>query len=484
MEEKLIALLQNAGREDLAIALERDEELDDFIVKHSDELKTIPGFIDLMQPATSSAPHGLSKEDAKEFFTDVKGNVDKRAYDYYFKQEAKYNSELAKRQQIADEYQRSKDLKAVSEFSSDKSFVDNLKALGFKLTPQAAKNVYIKEGYKPVKMGAQAGVSTVANLSEFIPGYGPWSKLIATVTGPALRAGQDIAEGKSAIEVGSNFATDAGLNTLFSYLPLKEAWNYGKRLVGKGGRGEKAVKDAVENTLDQADAIADAKEAIRQLEIDDKNLTTFLQQYSSGTLNDIDMLKYADEISDMYPDLSKAIVEEVRSHGVNRAASKVRDASKQIDESFSKQVNTIAKNANNEAKNAVNNLEYEVRKAQVMNQDKLNALKGEMFDDAGYLKQPINNTIESPVENYLQAAKLANPSKAAKFIAKNKPRVQGVGRFTTGADRASASPEDKEYNSAIEYIIQANRRQWNAGFKPRGGIELEAYNIAKQRGEI
>jgi hypothetical protein len=77
-----------------------------------------------------------------------------------------------------------------------KNLNNNLLALGLKLTPQAAKNVYIKEGYNPEQLALQGGLGTMANVSELMPGVGPIGKAVTTFAGPAIRAGQDIAEGK------------------------------------------------------------------------------------------------------------------------------------------------------------------------------------------------------------------------------------------------------------------------------------------------
>ena len=462
-EQLLDVLLSQGLNEEHDDLYNDDVTVQDWVSRHEDLIKSNQAVAKALQV---DAPHDVSENYFK----------DKNEERKYKASEAKYNEELAKRQQIADEYRRAKELKEASEFSSDKSFAENLKALGFKLTPQAAKNVYIKEGYKPTKIGAHAGVGTVANLSEFIPGYGRAGKAIATFVGPAIRAGQDIAEGKSAREVGSNFATDAGLNSVFSYLPLKEAWNYGKRILGQGGRGEKAAKSAIENTLDQADAIADKTETLTAISKDEKNLSQFIMDFKDGKLNDIDIIKYADEIEELYPQLSKALKEDVQLHAKQRQADVAADMSRLFDKQLANKFKKAGKEYTKKFEASKANIDNEVDRAIVINEDKKKALTNEMFDDSGALIEP-SDYVE-------QAAKLANPSKAAKAIAKTKPVVQSVGRYSTGSDRDSVAPEDKEYNSAIEYIIQANRRQWNAGFKPRGGIELEAYNIAKQRGEI
>lgn len=462
-EQLLDVLLSQGLNEEHDDLYNDDVTVQDWVSRHEDLIKSNQAVAKALQV---DAPHDVSKNYFK----------DKNEERKYKASEAKYNEELAKRQQIADEYRRAKELKEASEFSSDKSFADNFNAFWLKLTPQSAKNVYIKEGYKPTKLAVHGSLGTMANVAELAPGVGTVGKLITTFAGPTIRAGQELAEGKDASEVAKNAFTDAGLNTVFSYLPLREAYGYVKRILGQGGRGEKAAKNAVEDVLEQADAIADKKETLSAISKDEKNLSQFIMDFKDGKLNDIDISKYADEIKELYPQLSKALKEDVQLHAKQRQADVAADMAMLFDKNLAKKWRKAGKEYTKKFDASKANIDNEVDRAIVINEDKKKALTEEMFDDSGALIEP-SDYVE-------QAAKLANPSKAAKVIAKTKPVLQGFGRLATDSYRDSVAPEDKEYNSAIEYIIQANRRQWNAGFKPRGGIELEAYNIAKQRGEI
>ena len=218
-----------------------DVDVRDWVSRHEDLVRSNRA---IAQAVQVDAPH-----DVKAGY--FKDKDEKRQYEAG---EKKYNEESAKKQQLADEYQRAKDIEDLSDFSLDKSIGQNLAALGMTLTPQAAKNVYIKEGYKPGKIGLQAGIGTVANVAELLPGPGKLGKAIATFSAPVIRAGQDIYEGKDLSEVGGNFAFDTGLNSLLTYMPVKEVWNYAKRVLGQGGdAGEKVIARKLDDILEQAD---------------------------------------------------------------------------------------------------------------------------------------------------------------------------------------------------------------------------------------
>ena len=454
-----------------------DVTVRDWVSRHEDLVRSNRA---IAQAVQADAPHEVKEG----YFKDAD---EQRQYDAG---EKKYNEELAKKQQLADEYQRAKDVKDFSEFRADKGILGNLAALGMKLTPKIAKDVYIKEGYNPTKLAVHGGLGTMANVAELAPGVGTAGKAITTFAGPTIRAGQEIAEGKEIGDVGKHFATDAGLNTVFSYLPLKEAYGYVKRVLGQGGRGEKAAKNAVEDVLEQADALADKKETLASLEKDMNKVLDYAAQVKNGNMSDLEKLKFADDIADDYPDLAKAIRDEVQAYSTNRMHSETaqkladelpdagtvpeafRELSKKTIEATERAEKESAKKLKTASEKVGDELEY----AEAAIANKHDAVNNKLFDEQGVLKTPSVDVSE--------AAKYANPSKAAKVFAKTKPVIQSTGRLYTGSSSEPTAPTDKEYTNAIEYIIQSNKRQWNAGFKPRGGIELEAWQIAKDRGEI
>lgn len=477
----------------------------DWVSRHEDLVRSNRAVAQALQV---DAPH-----DVKEGY--FKDPDEQRQYDAG---EKKYTEERTKRQQLADEYRRAKDVEEFSKFRwqrptkdmtfsdraklAGKNLYDNLIALGLTLTPQAAKNVYIKEGYKPYKIGTQAGIGTVANLSELVPGPGKAGKAVATFAGPAIRAGQDIYEGKDLSEVGENFAFDTGLNTLLTYMPVKEAYNYAKRALGRGGAGEKAIKSKADEILEQADLLENKNEALKNLGEQEQMLNQFQEAYKD--MSDLERAKFIKDLKNTHPDLAKALEENTNALGENRFHSEAADyiadnmdMNAFMKEAYDDLVKDIGPEKAKQIREMLNPAEFEAflekqsakriaetaedvdkafNTAKRHTAEKKAAMNDELFDEAGNLK--------TNVENLSEAAAYAQPNKLSQTIAQYAPAGRGVARNVVTPSRKSAAPEDKEYSSAIEYIIQSNKRQWKAGFAPRGGIELEAYNIAKERGEI
>lgn len=462
---------------------ERDELFDesvtvrDWVSRHEDLVRSNRAIARAVQ---ADAPH-----DVKEgYFTD---KDEKRQYDAG---EKKYNEEKAKKQQLADEYQRAKDIKDFSEFRADKGFLGNLAALGMKLTPKTAKDVYIKEGYNPTKLAVHGGLGTMANVAELAPGVGKVGKAVTTFAGPAIRAGQEIAEGKELGDVGKNFATDAGLNTVFTYLPLKDAYGYAKRILGQGGRGEKAAKNTVEGVLEQADALADKGEYKTQLANDLEKITNFAYELKNGNVSDPVKLKFADEIDDTYPELAQSLREEVNLFAKNRRETELADNFVDNMPDVGTVPDEYRKTLQDKLKDydkVVSETDAQIPKAREKTLDEIKNAQDDIFTNARVVDNEMfdaTGALTEPVKDLKKAAKYANPSKAAKALAKTKPVIQSTGRLYFGSDSEPTAPTDKEYDNAIEYIIQSNKRMWNAGFKPHAGIELEAWQIAKDRGEI
>ena len=285
-----------------------DVDVRDWVSRHEDLVRSNRA---IAQAVQVDAPH-----DVKEGYF-----KDKNEQRQYEAGEKKYNEESAKKQQLADEYQRAKDIEDFSSFSlprttndmslkdrakaAAKYLNDNLIALGFNLTPQAAKNEYIKKGMEG-NIGLQAGIGTVANLAELLPGPGKAGKAIATFIGPVIRAGQDIYEGKDASEVAGNFAFDTGLNSLLTYMPVKEVWNYGKRVLGQGGKaGEKVLQGKVDEILEQADMLENKDEVLKNLIEQEKKLNQYQKAYSKAS--DLDRAKLIKDVENTHPELAKAI---------------------------------------------------------------------------------------------------------------------------------------------------------------------------------
>lgn len=457
MEEKLIALLQNAGREDLAVALERDEELDDFIVKHRDELKKIPGFVDLMQPSSVSAPHDLSKEEAKEYFSDVNNNVDKKAYDEYFKQEEKYNAERAKKQQLADEYKRSKESNYFNTF----------------LANEYAKQQAIK-GNK-AKAIANEVAAKLGFISDFTPP--PFS-----YAGPTIRYFQrglnedkwDPTDAEVLVDVGTSLFGPAKGAAKTGYQAVKQASGpaLGKVFDTKLGKWIERGVNAVDARTAQT-ALEAERKAISN-KVDD-----FINAFNNEKIDDEAITNFATEIADKYPELAKKLIDRTNALAKSRRTVQEAELAAKVKSKDTAKREAEAALAERKSAEADQALSEELFETQKKAQDEYLYGGKPLFDEE---KRLVRENAD-----LLQAQKLANEAKkgsvvvgqAAKAVAK--PAVKKV---THTYPDSKERDFDKEYSSAIEYIIQSNKRQWKAGFAPHDGIELEAYNIAKERGEI
>ena len=499
----LLKVLHDNGLfEELDDLYNEDVTVRDWVSRNEDLVRSNRA---IAQAVQTDAPH-----DVKEgYFSD---KDEQRKYDAG---EKKYNEERTKKQQLADEYSRAKDIEEFSQFSlprttndmtlkdrakaAAKYLNDNLIALGFNLTPQAAKNVYIKEGYDPYKIGAQAGIGTIANALEFAPGPGKGVKAVNAFAGPAIRAGQDIYEGKDLLKVGENFAFDAGLNSLFTYMPVKEAYQYVKRILGRGGEaGNKVIKGKADDILEQADLLENKKATLKNLSEQEQMLEQFQKSYKE--MSDLERAKFIKDMQNTHPELAKAIEENINVLGANRFQSETADLIadnmnwKESYEALEKAIGpekaksafeslnladsyaSLEKESAKRIPETAKNVDKAFNTAERRTIEKKLAINDELFDEAGNLR--------SNVDNLIEAAAYAQPNKLSQTIAEYAPVGRGVARNVVTPSRKSASPEEKEYSSAIEYIIQSNKRQWNAGFKPHGGIELEAWQIAKDRGEI
>lgn len=459
-KEEVLKVLESEGRFKEYDDLYRDDvTLTDWVSRNEDLIRSNRN---IAKAVGVDTPHGGVSDSYFEG-QDI-------AKDKYEKQEKKLSDSQKEKQRLAEEYQRAKDIADFAEFRKDKGILGNLAALGMKLTPQAAKNVYIKEGYKPGKLALHGGIGTMANVSELMPGVGPVGKAVTTFAGPAIRAGQDIAEGKEAKDVASRFAHDAGLNTLFTYLPVKEAYNYGKRILGKqGGQGEKAVASTVEKELDKIDALENAKAAHQARYDMYKKVDDFERQYNKGLVTDEEVLNFAQEIEGTYPELAKQLRDHTNLLAKNREAAR-----KALVEEFLENPEKAAKHQADELITSRKLPESNERVVNELNETTRNAKNNYEFGDV-QLAEDGNLIRPLPDDNIARIWKENNPSNFARQAVKVLPQARGAARLASGPTRESSAPEDKDYNSAIEYIISNYSRQWDAGFKPNGGIELEAW---------
>lgn len=428
---------------------ERDELFDenvtvrDWVSRHEDLVRSNRA---IAQAVQADAPH-----EVKEGYFEDKD--EQRQYDAG---EKKYNEERAKKQQLADEYKRSKESSYFNTF----------------LANEYAKQQAIKGN--TAKALANEVAAKLGFISDFTPP--PFS-----YAGPAIRYVQrglnedkwDPTDVEVLADVGTSVFGPAKGAAKTGYQAAKQAAGpaLGKVFDTKLGKWFERGVNAVDARTAQT-AIEAERKAISN-KVDD-----FINAFHNEKIDDEAITNFATEIADKYPELAQKLIDRTNALAKSRrtvqeaelaAKTKSRDAAKREAEAV------IAERKSAEADQALEEaLDETQKKAQY---EYLYGGKP-LFDDE---KRLVRENAD-----LLQAQKLANEAKGsvvagqiAKAVAK--PAVKKV---THTYPDSKERDFDKEYSSAIEYIIQSNKRQWKAGFAPRGGIELEAYNIAKERGEI
>lgn len=476
MKDEALKALEKAGANDLYDILYDEDMTIERFVKEYPEAKGIPGVVDALQTKSSNAPHGMTESEKADYFAETP--EDRKRYET---NESKLAKELSEKQRLAAEYQRAKDIQDFSELSRKKSFGQNLAALGMKLVPQAAKNEYIKKGMEG-DIGLQAGLGTIANLSEFAPGIGKLGKAATVVAGPAIRAGQKLYQDDDITsddlkEAGKEFALDASINAL-SYLPLLDIYRYGKSILGKAGRGDKLAKNSIDETLKQADALENAAAENARLAKLRTELENFEELYPD--MSDIERLKFAEKIRDEYPELAKAIEEETVALAKNKEAYEGMTAIGG-DDLYKKLEQEAEEKSAKAIEEASDKFEREITDAMNKTETKLSVRNNEdVFDEAGNLN--FGRDID------LDDVRLIMPNKTSKAIANAAPYGRGVIRGAQSNGVKSVAPEEKENKAAIDWTIDKYKRQWDAGFAPRGNegeLIMKAYvQYLKDRGEI
>lgn len=466
MKDEALKALEKAGANDLYDILYDEDMTIERFVKEYPEAKGIPGVVDALQTKSSNAPHGMTESEKADYFAETPD--DRKRYEA---NESKLAKELSEKQRLAAEYQRAKDIQDFSELSRKKSIGQNLAALGMKLVPQAAKNEYIKKGMEG-DIGLQAGLGTIANLSEFAPGIGKIGKAATVVAGPAIRAGQKLYQddditGEDLKEAGKEFAIDAGINAA-SYLPLLDIYRYGKSILGKAGRGDKLAKNSIDETLKQADALENAAAENARLAKLRTELENFEELYPD--MSDIERLKFAEKIRDEYPELAKAIEEETVALAKNKEAYEGMTAIGG-DDLYKKLEQEAEEKSAKAIEEASDKFEREITDAMNKTETKLSVRNNEdVFDKAGNLN--FGRDID------LDDVRLIMPNKTSKAIANAAPYGRGVIRGAQSNGIKSVAPEEKENKAAIDWTIDKYKRQWDAGFAPRGNegeLIMKAY---------
>ena len=262
----------------------------------------------------------------------------------------------------------------------------------------------------------------------------------------------------------------------------------------------------IEKSLGAIDARAEAKDLFKVRADEMSTIKDFARKYEKGQLTELEVLDFADLVEKDYPQLAKALRSKAnldagqreserlarewteRATNTRKAATQTADkdyasmlhesAAKDSEEALKHEANAlIAERKLPEAAEHANielNEAKQVAKDKFMHQDILPTKEGNLYQSV--------YDIDKAYKRFKEAT-AASPKLGRVVQAASKPATK-AGLVRTYNDNTDYKQYEKDYNQAIEYIIQSNRRQWNAGFKPHGGIELEAWQIAKDRGEI
>ena len=433
---------------------ERDELFDenvtvrDWVSRHEDLVRSNRAIARAVQ---ADAPH-----DVKEgYFTD---KDEQRQYDAG---EKKYNEEKAKKQQLADEYKR----------STDDSYF-NTEVGPFQIANEYARKQHIKGNDK------LAALNEAAAKAAFATDFAPFP---VSLIGPTIRYAQRAGNEDEWVPDAATIA-DFGTSLLG---PMKGAAKTGyegvKQLAGPlvGRLFNTKLGKNIEKGLEAIDAREAANIAAAHRKDIMNKVDDFSSKFNRGVYTDEQVLDFAKEIRNEYPDLANKLEEHVTALAANRRAADKLAAAKEYKSS------DVAKHEADELVTSKKlpetheNARVELAEAQ---KDAADAVyhSDVYLDEGGNLAMPVKDLREQ--YDLYKAAK--NGTKLAKAVqAASKPATK-AGFVRTYKDNTDYKQYEKDYNQAIEYIIQSNKRQWNAGFKPHSGIELEAWQIAKDRGEI
>ena len=420
-----------------------DVTVRDWVSRHEDLVRSNRAIAQALQV---DAPH-----EVKEGY--FKDEDEQRQYDA---SEKNYNEERAKKQQLADEYKRSKEDSYFNKF-----WVNDY-----------AKQQAIKGN------NAKALANEIAAKLGF---FSDFSTPPFSYAGPIIRYFQRGLNEDKWNPIDVEVLADVGTSV---FGPAKGAAKNGYQAAKQvaGPFLGRVFDTKFGNFIERGVNAVDARTAQTALEAERKAISNkvddFINTFNNEKIDDEAITNFATEIADKYPELAKKLIDRTNALAKSRrtvqeaeiaAKTKSKDAAKREADAV------LAERKSAEADQALSEELFETQKKA---QDEYLYGGKPLFDEE---KRLVRENAD-----LLQAQKLANEAKGsvvagkiAKAVAK--PAVKTV---THAYPDAKERDFDKEYSSAIEYIIQSNKRQWKAGFAPRGGIELEAYNIAKERGEI
>lgn len=481
MKQQLLDLLEEKGFFKEADALAAEGVTVEDFVKANPDIKKIPGVVDVLQPKASGAPHNMSEDEKAAYFFE-----DPESRKKYEAEESKLARDLSEKKRLVDEYQRSKD---------DSHF--NWEIGPFQLANEYARKQHIKgnEG----KAWANDIAAKLAFASDFAPV--PFS-----VIGPVIRLNQTTWNEPDKVtdpDTWRDFGVDLGTSVLGQAKGAAKAGYEGvKHLAGPivGRLFNTKLGKNIEKSLGAIDARAEAKDLFKARADEMYTINDFARKYEKGQLNELEVLAFADKVADDYPQLAKALrsktnldagqreSERLANEWTNRATNTRKAAAETADKDYASMLHeTAAKDSEEALKHEANaliaerklpeaaehaNIELneakQIAKDKFMHQDILPTKEGNLY-------QPVYD-IDKAYKRYKEAT-AASPTLGRVVQAASKPAVK-AGLFKTYNDRTDYSKYEKENKAAIDWTIDKYKRQWDAGFAPRGNegeLIMKAY---------
>lgn len=387
--------------------------IDEFIAKNKDELTGIPGFLDLYNQ-TMNAPHGMNSEQIDSYFDTA---AEKDAYRKY---ENEYQKQLQDKEKDIADYDPEKERRRqlVNEYQHDYKFLPKAgdwlanKLADLVISP-ATKEAIIDQ--KPTDEIMTRGASDIiaAGLDAY-PGTGLIGKGVSYLAGPTIRS--------------LNRATSDKDFDFADY-----AKDYGTNIVlGEGIRGLAGIKD-----LGPVQKILDKIPLNKWYDI--------VKSAAGAKLRKFTIPKEGEKTADFLSRIPTAERDLYLETAARADVDAIQEAAK-----------------NNISNEAMKDLEKSSARRAIITKQ-----KDEILD---YAKNKLKNDW-----NFDWIRK--HPVKASiggVYGSGGKAVEEGIARQALEPE-GNVKERKQKRDSALDYIIKENERMWKAGFKPNGGIELQAW---------
>lgn len=437
MKQELLDLLEKNGYNKYFDELYADNvTVEDFVKSHPD-IKKIPGAVDALQSKSLNAPHDLTEEEKDAYFFE-----DPESSTKYEAQESKLQKDVAEKQKLADEYKR----------SADDSYYNTM------LANEYARKQHIKGNDE------LAALNEAAAKAAFATDFAPFP---VSLIGPTIRYAQRAGNEDKWLP-NAMLVADFGTSVLG---PAKGAVKAGfegvKNVAGPlvGRLFDSKLGKTIEKGLEAIDAKDVAKlAAVRNKAVMNK-VDDFASKFGRGQYTEAQALDFAKSIDDDYPELANKLRDYVNTLATQRNAADKLAAAKQYK---SKPADVAKREADDilsskklpEAKEQAG---IELKAAQ---DDAAQAVyHNDVYLDAeGKLVFPVKDlkTQYDVFKAGKEGTALAKVAKAA-----SKPAVK-FGIVNSYQDNTDYTQYEKENDQALNFIIDKYKRQWDAGFVPRG----------------